>query len=172
MFFNTKCLFLLLWFMDDAFKWILPLMQLREFWMQRRWQLHLLWHLLVVCTLLTWNTTWAFEDKFYHMASVAVPPSFVSCRLSKVCLNPSFMRTTHGWLQPPSLCVGQISNPNMASNISFSLMKEDCLLDTLCWGPAGYCPVWWGIICIYSPKLFLLSDFFCIEVCMSIENVD
>ena len=128
--------FLLLWFMDDAFKWILPLMQLREFWMQRRWQLHLLWHLLVVCTLLTWNTTWAFEDKFYHVASVAVPPSFVSCRLSKVCLNPSFTSTTHGWLQPPSLCVGQISNPNMASNISFSLMKY-CLLDTLCWDLQG-----------------------------------
>jgi hypothetical protein len=86
--------------------------------MQRRWQLDLLWHLLVACTLLTWNTTWAFEDKFYQMVSGAVPPSFVSCRLSKVCLNPTFMNSTPGWLQFPSLCVGQISNPNMASNIS------------------------------------------------------
>lgn len=64
----------------------LPLMQLREFWMQRRWLLHPVWHLLVVCTLLTWNMIWMLEGKFYLVSSVDGPPGFVSCWLSKVYL--------------------------------------------------------------------------------------
>lgn len=111
-------------------EYLLLLMQLREFLMQRRWLLHPVWHLPVVCTLLTWNMIWMLEGKFYLVASVDGPPGFVSCWLWKVYLNPIYE-----WCTSVTTTLKICTRPNKTSKhvlcYKFRLIKNDASLYTL-----------------------------------------
>lgn len=147
-------------------------MQWREFWMQRQWLLHLLWHLLMGFTLTTWNMTRLFKEWFWARVLLAIGYVGMS--------NPAYVNRyccTPAWFQLPNYpSDGEIIMIQVTQLWMFCLeFHHNCVVtqpscDMYC---TFYHPIWPRIICGHtSGQAFSILHDLCIAACMGIGNLN